>query len=98
MKWVLIIVGAVVGLVALVAVIGALLPKSHAATRSARFKQSPQAIWNTITDFASMSSWRPELKSIEKQADRNGHPVWVEVSKWGTCLMKLRFMIRRNVW
>jgi len=83
MKWVLIIVGIVVGLVALVAAIGALLPKSHVAARAAKFKQSPQTIWDTITDIAAVPCWRPEVQSVEKLPDRNGHPVWVEISKMG---------------
>ena len=83
MKWVLIILGILVGLGALVAVIGALLPKAHVASRAARFKQPPAKIWVTITDFASETSWRSELTAVERLPDRNGHPVWAEISKMG---------------
>jgi uncharacterized protein YndB with AHSA1/START domain len=83
MKWVLLIGGILVGLVALVAAIGALLPRNHVATRAAKFKQSPQTIWDTITDIAAAPSWRPEVQSVEKLPDRNGHTVWAEVSKMG---------------
>ena len=83
MKWVIIAIAVLVGLVALVAVVGILLPKQHVAKRSAKFNQPPQAIWDTITNFEALPSWRPEVKSVEKQPDRNGHPVWTEVSKMG---------------
>ncbi|MFQ5605594.1 MAG: SRPBCC family protein [bacterium] len=83
MKWLFIIVGGLVGLVAIVALIGAMLPKGHVAKRSAKYKQSAEAIWTTITDFASAPSWRTELQSVAQLPDRNGHAVWLERSKHG---------------
>lgn len=84
MKWVIIAIGVLVGLVAVVTVIGMLLPKQHAAKRSAKFNQSAQTIWDAIRNFETLPSWRPEVQSVEKQPDRNGHPVWMEVSKMGS--------------
>ncbi|MFQ5750872.1 MAG: SRPBCC family protein [bacterium] len=83
MKWVLIVPGVIVGLVALMALIGALLPKNHIASRSAKYKKSADDIWFTITDFAAAPSWRTDLKGIEKLSERDGHEVWVEISKHG---------------
>jgi hypothetical protein len=48
MKWVWITLLAVAALIAIVAAVGATLPVSHVATRRARFKQSPAAIWAAI--------------------------------------------------
>lgn len=78
MKWVLIVVGILVGIVAMVAVIGALLPKGHVATRAARFRQAPAAIWKTITDYEKFPSWRPGLTSVERLPDRGSHLAWAE--------------------
>ena len=47
MKWVYWIGGGIVGLVAVVAAIGAMLPRGHRATRQARYRQKPEAIYFT---------------------------------------------------
>jgi uncharacterized protein YndB with AHSA1/START domain len=78
MKWVWIILGVLVGLVAVVWIIGALLPKSHVATRMARYNQPPEKIWEAITDVEGMKAWRSELKAVERLPDKNGKPAWVE--------------------
>ena len=83
MKWILLVAGILVGLVAFVAIIGVLLPKAHVATRAARFRQSPESIWKTITDVDAMTTWRPGLQSIERLPDRNGMPAWIETSSMG---------------
>jgi hypothetical protein len=80
MKWVIIAIAVLIGLIALVTVVGMLLPKQHVAKRSAKFNQPPQAIWDAISNFEALPSWRPEVQTVEKQPDRNGHPVWVEAT------------------
>jgi uncharacterized protein YndB with AHSA1/START domain len=83
MKWILIAVGAIVALVLVAVAIGALLPKSHVAQRSAVFAQPPERIWAVITDFAGQASWRRDITSVEPAGERNGKPVWREVSTRG---------------
>jgi len=83
MKWVLIVMGALVVLVALVAVIGLLLPKNHLASRSSHFRQPPQAIWDAIT---GPPDWRPDIRSFEKLAPRDGHRAWKEIDKHGQAI------------
>src|SRR5262245_41083033 len=92
MKWLLIGLAVVVLLIALVVVIGLLLPKNHRASVSAHFKASAQQIWTAITDFEAMPSWRPGLK-VERLPDRNGHPVWLEISRQGKMPLELVEMI-----
>jgi hypothetical protein len=84
MKWVLWIFAVVGGILVLIAVIGWLLPKAHTVTREARFRQSPDAIWKTITDIDAMTAWRQGLKSIKHLPDQNGMPAWVETTDSGT--------------
>lgn len=83
MKWILIALGAIVVLVALVGIVGALLPRGHVASRRARFAQSPEALWAAISSFESLPAWRADLKRIERLPDRDGHPVWREEGKFG---------------
>jgi hypothetical protein len=65
-------------LVAVVAVIGYMLPKNHLASRSSHFRQPPQAIWDLIT---GPPDWRPDIRSWEKLAPRDGRRMWKEIDK-----------------
>ena len=78
MKWILWIFVVLAGILILIALVGYLLPKEHTVTREARFHQTPRAVWETITDFEAMPTWRQGLKSIKRLPDKNGLPVWVE--------------------
>jgi uncharacterized protein YndB with AHSA1/START domain len=89
MKWVLIAVAAVAVLIALVALIGSLLPKGHVASRSAKFRQSPEAVWKAITDVASFPSWRSDVQRVEMLPDRDGRPVWKEISRRGALTLEV---------
>jgi uncharacterized protein YndB with AHSA1/START domain len=85
-KWILIVVVIVV-LVALAAVaIGASLPKEHTATRSARFRESPDVIWGTLTGFAQYPAWRSTVKSVEILPPVNGLAAWRETDSHGQAI------------
>ena len=60
MKWVFLIGGGTRGLIAMVALIGALLPRHHRATRQARYRQKPEAIYFTL---AGPVDWRTDIKA-----------------------------------
>jgi hypothetical protein len=78
MKWVLIIAGAIIGVLVLVVIVGLLLPKSHRATRMARFNQPPEAIFAAIT---GPQDWRGVTKV--ELAPENGVRRWREDSgRW----------------
>ena len=64
MKWAGIILGGLAAVVALMVAIGALLPKAHVATQSARFKAQSPALWQAITDVAKFPQWRKDLKDV----------------------------------
>jgi Polyketide cyclase / dehydrase and lipid transport len=83
MKWVLIAVAVLVVVVAAVALIGAMLPKDHLASRSSRFRQPPQAVWDVITGPAD---WRPDIRGSEKLAPRDGHRTWKEIDQHGQAI------------
>jgi hypothetical protein len=67
MKWVWIIGGSLVFIVAIVALVGAMLPQSHHASRRARFRQRPEAIYAVV---AGPPDWRGDVKGFGKLSDR----------------------------
>jgi len=83
MKWILIVVAVLLGVAALAALVGALLPKAHSASRRATFRQPPEALWRVLTDYAGMTSWRADVRTIERLPDRDGHEVWQETDTHG---------------
>ena len=76
MKWVLVVLGAVLGLVALMALIGALVPREHRATSTISLAQSPDSVWKVVRDLGGVTAWWPEIKESVRQPDRNGQEVW----------------------
>ena len=84
MKWVAIILGVLVALVLVVALIGAMLPKSHVAVRSARFHRPADELFKTVTDVAAAASWRKDIQRIEMLPPTDSRIAWREVSKNGT--------------
>jgi uncharacterized protein YndB with AHSA1/START domain len=87
MKWALIIGGAIIAGVALVVLIGALLPRDHVATLSARIAATPDVVWNTITDPATHASWRHDVSRVEMLPSVATGPSWREHSKNGDITM-----------
>jgi hypothetical protein len=55
MKWILIAIAAIGAVVALVAVIGASLPRNHVASRSLAVRRSPEEIWPVIMQATTSS-------------------------------------------
>lgn len=84
LKWTLIILGTLVLLIAIVAIVGALLPRGHVATRTARIKAKPDAVWQVLTRVEELPSWRSDLTGVERLPDRGGLPIWREKGRNGT--------------
>jgi hypothetical protein len=78
MKWVLFGVGGIVALIAAMAAIGAMLPRGHRATRRARFKQKPEAIYAVLS---GPPDWRSDLKEFGDLPDKEGRKQWWELSQ-----------------
>jgi hypothetical protein len=55
MKWILLGIAAIGAVVALVAVIGATLPRNHVASRSLAVRRSPEEIWPVIMQATASS-------------------------------------------
>jgi hypothetical protein len=73
MKLFFLIVAVVFALILAVLVIGALLPKSHLASRQIILHRSPDEVYQTVRDFSAAPSWRPDLERVEMIATADNH-------------------------
>ncbi|MGH7695814.1 MAG: SRPBCC family protein [Gemmatimonadaceae bacterium] len=64
MRWVIIIVVGLLAVVALVALIGLLIPRSHVATRSRTFPHSSERVFTAISDVRNYAKWRPGVREV----------------------------------
>ena len=83
MKWFVIVLAGLVALLLIVALIGALLPQSHVAVRSAQIHKPSGDVWNAVTDVASAASWRNDMERVEMLPPKDGRIAWREVGKHG---------------
>lgn len=86
MKYVLVALAVIVGLVLVVVVVGAFLPKQHHVTRAARFPQPPEAIWTAMTNYQEFPLWRSNVKSVEAIPSTNNLSAWREIDNHGGSL------------
>ncbi len=84
MRWVLLVAGSLVALVALVALVGSLLPRDHVAARRARIPRPPAEVFAVIQDVARAAEWRSDLKAVESLELVAGRRRFREVSSQGT--------------
>jgi hypothetical protein len=83
LQWALIVGGSVVGVLVLIALLGCFYPRGYSAARSLASKRAPEEVWQVIRDFAAAPQWHPEIKTVERLADKNGHEVWRETDRRG---------------
>ena len=84
MRWLMIIGGVLVALIAVVLAVGYSLPVKHVAAQSADLPAPIDRVWTTITDVASVPQWREGVKSSEIVGQGPAGPDWREVSGDGT--------------
>jgi uncharacterized protein YndB with AHSA1/START domain len=83
MRYVLIVIGALVGIVAVIAIAGWSLPVQHRASVERTFRATPAALFALITDVSAFPTWRSEVTRVETLPDENGHRRWREATKNG---------------
>jgi hypothetical protein len=87
MKWLLIVVGILAGVVVIVTAAGMSLPQNHVATRSTHLSVPPDKVWSIVTDAPAYPSWRPDVASVEMLSGPDGGKIsWREVSPKGNKL------------
>jgi uncharacterized protein YndB with AHSA1/START domain len=83
MKWIFVLLGSMAGLIALIALVGALLPVKHVATQSAEYRKPPEAVWATITDPTKFAAWRPNMKTATPADPADPKRGWTETWSHG---------------
>lgn len=78
MKWLLILLGLLLLVIAMVVITGLLLPKQHVATRSLSLRQSPEVVYALI---AGPPTWRSTVRSYEPVGKIDGKTTWREVDQ-----------------
>jgi hypothetical protein len=76
MKWVLIVLGVLAGLVLLMAVVGSLVPREHVAGSAVTLRQPAESVWQVIRDLGSVPSWWPEMKHSERVSSPGAAEHW----------------------
>lgn len=87
MKWLMLIGALLVAIIAVVVIVGALLPRDHVASVRARIAASPDAVWQTIVDVANQPSWRADVQRVELLPSIDGKTSWREHSRNGAIVM-----------
>lgn len=78
MKWLLIVVLSLAGILILIVAIGALLPQKHRVSRTISLHQPIEAVWNLIS---GPPTWRPDIRKYEELPPHEGHRMWRETDK-----------------
>jgi hypothetical protein len=78
MRWIFVLAGTLVALIAVVAVVGAMLPRDHVASVTAHIPAKPDDVWATITTPADFPAWRSDVKRVEMLAATPTGPSWRE--------------------
>jgi uncharacterized protein YndB with AHSA1/START domain len=83
MSTLVIIALVVLGLAALVFVVGNFIPRAHSVSVRARYGKSPAEVWKVVTDVESIPTWRPSVLAVRRRHGTAGMPAWVEERKRG---------------
>jgi len=80
MKWLLIVVLSLAGLLILIVAIGALLPQKHHVSRTIALNQPAETVWNLIS---GPPNWRSDIRNYQELPPHESHRMWRETDKHG---------------
>jgi len=81
--WLLAALGAVLGLILLLVLVGMFLPREHTARASIELAASPERVWAVVSDCAGAAVWRPDFESVRLETVPGGPIRFVETSDEG---------------
>jgi uncharacterized protein YndB with AHSA1/START domain len=91
MKWILIVLGALVAIGAVAYLVGLALPVSHVAARRKALPAPPEVVWKHMTDVDAFPAWRRDVTRAERLPDRDGRTTWVEEGE-----RRMTFVLERS--
>ncbi len=68
------------GVIALIALLGSQLPVKHQVSHTAEFRQSPRQLWDLVS---GPPTWRPDVRRYEVLPPEDGHRKWREYGSQG---------------
>jgi hypothetical protein len=80
MKWLIVLVVLLAVPLAVVLLVGSMLPRKHRVSRTASLRKSPDAVFQLIS---GPPSWRPDIRSYAELPSHDGHRMWSETDKTG---------------
>lgn len=83
MRYILLVIGALVTIVIVIALVGWSLPVRHRASVARTYMAPASSLFQLITDVAAFPTWRSDVKAVEALPDENGHRRWRETTKNG---------------
>jgi hypothetical protein len=78
MRWILWILAAIAIAAIVVIAVGYSIPRAHSVSRTTALPLPPDAVYAILIDVDRYPSWRPAVKSLQRQPDREGRPAWTE--------------------
>jgi uncharacterized protein YndB with AHSA1/START domain len=78
------VVGAAIALIAIVLVVGWMLPVRHRVSREATYAVTPDSLFETLVNTEAFPSWRSDIQRVETLPPMNGKRSFREVGKHGT--------------
>ena len=79
-KWLLILAISLAGLLILIVIIGALLPKKHRVSRTVALHEPAASVWSLIS---GPPTWRSDIKNYQELPPLGGHRMWRETDRHG---------------
>ncbi len=89
LKWIAIVVAVLIAIPVLLAAIGVFLPKGHVASRTVTLSAPPERVFAAISNIDKLTSWRSDLKSVERLPDDGKGTLYREKTSQGDTLFRV---------
>jgi uncharacterized protein YndB with AHSA1/START domain len=89
MKLLVLVFASLAGVVGVMALIGALLPRHHVATRCAGFRKTPEEVYAIVRDFAQTPTWRSHVQSVDLLPSQQNRVYYRETTTHGAIVYQV---------
>lgn len=84
MRWLLVALAVIAGLVLVVVAVGYALPVRHVASVAATIPAPPDSVWAAVASPETYQSWHPGVSRVEILPPMDGRVAWRETGKDGS--------------